>query len=197
MYFNKGIEETLKELNTNETTGLTSDEVKNRQQKYGLNTLATEKKDTMLKLILSQLNDAMIYILIGAAILSAIVGEISDSIIIAIVIILNAVIGVIQESKAEKSLEALKSLSTPKAIVKRDGDLKEIPSEEIVPGDIIIIDAGRYIPCDIRLIETANLQIEESALTGESVPVNKDANITLENEDTPLGDKKTWRLCLH
>ena len=117
-------------------------------------------------------------------------GEISDSIIIAIVIILNAVIGVIQESKAEKSLEALKSLSTPKAIVKRDGILKEIPSEEIVPGDIIIIDAGRYIPCDIRLIETANLQIEESALTGESVPVSKDATITLENEDTPLGDKK-------
>ncbi|KGM97960.1 ATPase [Clostridium novyi A str. 4552] len=190
MYFNKGIEETLKELNTNETTGLTSDEVKNRQQKYGLNKLATEKKDTLIKLILSQLNDAMIYILIGAAILSAIVGEISDSIIIAIVIILNAVIGVVQESKAEKSLEALKSLSTPKAIVKRDGNLKEIPSEDIVPGDIIIIDAGRYIPCDIRLIETANLQIEESALTGESVPVNKDATITLDNEDTPLGDKK-------
>ncbi|KEH91073.1 ATPase [Clostridium novyi A str. BKT29909] len=190
MYFNKNIEETLKELNTNMDTGLTSDEVKNRQEKYGLNKLATEKKATIFKLILSQLNDAMIYILIGAAILSAIVGEISDSIIIAIVIILNAVIGVIQESKAEKSLEALKSLSTPKAIVKRDGILKEIPSEEIVPGDIIIIDAGRYIPCDIRLIETANLQIEESALTGESVPVSKDATITLENEDTPLGDKK-------
>ena len=117
MYFNKSIEETLKELNTNMDTGLTSDEVKNRQEKYGLNKLATEKKATIFKLILSQLNDAMIYILIGAAILSAIVGEISDSIIIAIVIILNAVIGVIQESKAEKSLEALKSLSDRKSVV--------------------------------------------------------------------------------
>ncbi|KGM99044.1 ATPase [Clostridium botulinum] len=190
MYFNKNIDETLKILETDGHTGLTSQEIKVRQEKYGLNKLASEKKETMFKLFLSQINDAMIYILIGAAILSAIVGEISDSIIIAIVIILNAVIGVVQESKAEKSLEALRSLSTPKALVKRDGELKEIQSEEIVPGDIIIIDAGRYIPCDLRLIETANLKIEESALTGESVPVDKDASIVLEHEDTPLGDKR-------
>ncbi|AYF54465.1 ATPase [Clostridium sp. K25] len=190
MYFNKNIDETLKILETDIHTGLTSEEIKTRQEKYGLNKLDSEKKETLFKLFLCQINDAMIYILIGAAILSAIVGELSDAIIIAIVIILNAIIGVIQESKAEKSLEALKSLSTPKALVKRNGELKEIQSEEIVPGDIVIIDAGRYIPCDLRLIETANLKIEESALTGESIPVDKDSSIVLENEDTPLADKR-------
>ncbi|KEI12004.1 ATPase [Clostridium novyi B str. ATCC 27606] len=190
MYFNKNIDETLKILETDIHTGLSSEEIKARQEKYGLNKLDSEKKETLFKLFLCQINDAMIYILIGAAILSAIVGELSDAIIIAIVIILNAIIGVIQESKAEKSLEALKSLSTPKALVKRNGELKEIQSEEIVPGDIVIIDAGRYIPCDLRLIETANLKIEESALTGESIPVDKDASIVLENEDTPLADKR-------
>src|SRR3712207_261618 len=190
MYFNKNIDETLKILETDIHTGLSSEEIKARQEKYGLNKLDSEKKETLFKLFLCQINDAMIYILIGAAILSAIVGELSDAIIIAIVIILNAIIGVIQESKAEKSLESLKSLSTPKALVKRNGELKEIQSEEIVPGDIVIIDAGRYIPCDLRLIETANLKIEESALTGESIPVDKDASIVLENEDTPLADKR-------
>ncbi|OOB75066.1 ATPase [Clostridium haemolyticum] len=190
MYFNKNIDETLKILETDIHTGLSSEEIKARQEKYGLNKLDSEKKETLFKLFLCQINDAMIYILIGAAILSAIVGELSDAIIIAIVIILNAIIGVIQESKAEKSLEALKSLSTPKALVKRNGELKEIQSEEIVPGDIVIIDAGRYIPCDLRLIETANPKIEESALTGESIPVDKDASIVLENEDTPLADKR-------
>ena len=131
----------------------------------------------------------MIYILIAAAVISGIMGEISDSIIILIVILINATIGVVQESKAEKALEALKELSTPKALVKRNGELIEIPSEEVVTGDIVIIDAGRYIPADLRLIETANLQIEESAFTGESVPAEKDAKIVLEDEKAPVGDR--------
>ena len=138
----------------------------------------------------AQLNDILIYILLAAAVISALLGETSDAIIIAIVIFINATVGIIQESKAEKALDALKKLSTPKAVVKRDGELKEIPSEEVVPGDIIIIDAGRYVPCDLRLIETANLKIEESALTGESVPVDKDASLVLTSEDIPLGDQK-------
>ena len=103
------------------------------------------------------------------------VGEWADASIIALVVVLNAVIGVVQESKAEQALEALKKMATPKAIVKRHGELKEIPSEHVVPGDIVMLDAGRYIPCDLRLIETANLKVEESALTGESVPVDKEA----------------------
>ncbi|MEA4825631.1 MAG: HAD-IC family P-type ATPase, partial [Clostridium sp.] len=177
MLYSKKIEEILDNFNTDPNNGLTSEEVQNRREKYGLNKLITQKKQTLLQMLISQINDILIYILIGAAIISAIVGEISDSIIIAIIIILNAVIGVIQESKAEKSLEALKSLSTPKAIVKRNGELKEISSEEIVPGDIVVIDAGRYIPCDLRLIETANLKIEESALTGESIPADKEADL--------------------
>lgn len=190
MLYSKKIEEILDNFNTDPNNGLTSEEVQNRREKYGLNKLITQKKQTLLQMLISQINDILIYILIGAAIISAIVGEISDSIIIAIIIILNAVIGVIQESKAEKSLEALKSLSTPKAIVKRNGELKEISSEEIVPGDIVVIDAGRYIPCDLRLIETANLKIEESALTGESIPADKEADLIIEDTNTPLGDQK-------
>lgn len=190
MWFEKSKDEILKELDTNALQGLSSEEAAKRLAKYGENKLAAKKGKTLLQLFFAQLNDAMIYILLGAAVISAAMGEVSDAIIIAIVILINAIVGLIQESKAEKALEALKKLSTPKAIVKRDGELKEIASEEVVPGDILIIDAGRYISCDLRLIESANLKIEESALTGESVPSDKDAEITLEAADTPLGDQK-------
>ncbi|WP_272507348.1 calcium-translocating P-type ATPase, PMCA-type [Clostridium aestuarii] len=190
MFYSKKINETLEELNTDSIKGLSTEEVINRSKKYGLNKLVSGKKQTILQMFWTQINDIMIYILIAAAIVSAAVGEVSDAIIIAIIIVLNAVIGIIQESKAEKSLEALKNLSTPKAVVKRDGELKEVSSEKIVPGDIIIMDAGRYVPCDLRLIETANLKVDESALTGESVPVEKNSQLILENETIPLGDQK-------
>ena len=189
MWFNTDSTDVIKELNSDSLNGLTSEEAKIRLQKNGENKLASKKKKTMVQLFLAQLNDAMIYILIAAAVISGIMGEISDSIIILIVIFINATIGVVQESKAEKALEALKQLSTPKALVKRNGELIEIPSEEVVTGDIVIIDAGRYIPADLRLIETANLQIEESAFTGESVPAEKDAKIVLEDEKAPVGDR--------
>lgn len=190
MFYSKNIQDTLKDINSDPLNGLTSEEVEKRQKEFGANKLASQKKQTLFQLFISQINDVLIYILIAAAIVSALVGETSDAIIIAVIIILNAVIGIIQESKAEHSLEALKNLSAPKTIVKRDSELKEVSSEDIVPGDIIIIDAGRYIPCDLRLIETANLKIEESALTGESVPVDKDANLILEDKNIPLGDQK-------
>ena len=189
MWFNKNSLDVIKELNSDSLNGLTSEEAKIRLQKNGENKLASKKKKTLAQLFLAQLNDAMIYILIAAAIISGALGEISDSIIILIVILINATIGVVQESKAEKALEALKQLSTPKALVKRNGELIEIPSEEVVVGDIVIIDAGRYIPADLRLIETANLQIEESAFTGESVPSEKNASITLDDEKAPVGDR--------
>ncbi|WP_346940276.1 cation-translocating P-type ATPase [uncultured Clostridium sp.] len=191
MYFNDSIDDVIGKFNTNPDTGLTSSQVEEIRSKYGSNKLASKKKKTKVQLFFAQLNDILIYILIVAAILSVVVGkEISDAIIIGIVILVNATVGMIQESKAEKALDALKELSTPKAIVKRNGELVEIPSEEVVPGDVIIIDAGRFVPCDIRLIESANLKVEESALTGESVPVDKDANLILEDEKVSLGDKK-------
>ena len=189
MWFSKTSETVLKELNSNISTGLSDEEAKKRLSEYGPNRLSTKKKKTLLQLFISQLADVMIYILFGAAIISAIVGEISDSIIILIVIFINAIIGVVQESKAEKALEALKELSTPKAIVKRGGELKEIPSEEVVIGDIVVIDAGRFIPADLRLIESANLKIDEAAFTGESVPADKDAMITIEKDNVTIGDQ--------
>ncbi|KOA21292.1 calcium-transporting ATPase 1 [Clostridium homopropionicum DSM 5847] len=190
MFYSEKTEQIIQDFKTNSSNGLTTSEVEQRRKEYGLNKLATEKKQTIIQRFFAQINDILIYILIAAAIISALVGEISDSVIIGIIILLNAIIGIIQESKAEKSLEALKSLSTPKALVKRDMELKEISSEDIVPGDIVIIDAGRYVPCDLRLIESANLKIEESSLTGESIPVDKNADLVLENLNTPLGDQK-------
>jgi len=190
MFYNKTIEEVLKELDTNPVTGLSQKDAEIKLQKLGLNELTAKKPKTLVAMFFAQLNDILIYILIAAAIISGLLGEISDSIIIAIVIILNATVGIIQESKAEKALDALKKLSTPKAVVKRDGELKEIPSQEVVLGDIIVIDAGRYVPCDLRLLEAANLKIEESTLTGESVPVDKHASLVLTSDDIPLGDQK-------
>jgi len=188
LWYKKSKNEILQELDVDEKNGLSSTEALRRLEKYGKNKLETKKKKTLFKQFLSQLKDVMIYILIIAAIISAFLGEISDALIILLVIIINAVIGVIQESKAEKALDALKELSTPKALVKRDGSLKEILSEDIVPGDIVIIDAGRYIPGDLRLIDTANLKIEESAFTGESVPSEKDASF-LPDKEIPIGDQ--------
>ena len=188
MWYKKSKNKILKELDVDEKNGLSSNEALRRLEKYGKNKLVTKNKKTLFKQFLSQLKDVMIYILIIAAIISAFLGEISDALIILLVIVINAVIGVVQESKAEKALDALKELSTPKALVKRDGSLKEILSEDIVPGDIVIIDAGRYIPGDLRLIDTANLKIEESAFTGESVPSEKDASF-LPDKEIPIGDQ--------
>lgn len=190
MWFKKSIQEVIQELNTDSISGITSEEAKIRIEKYGQNKLAEKKKKSILILLFEQINDVLIYILLAAAVVSALLNEISDAIIIGIVIILNAVIGLIQESKAEKALESLKKLSVPKALVKRDGKIIEISSEDVVLGDIVILDAGKYVPCDLRLIESANLKIEESALTGESVPSEKYAEDTLKEDDVALGDQR-------
>lgn len=192
-WYSKTKNQTLIDLETNEQHGLTDEIVNERLKQYGYNELATKQKRTLWQRVFAQINDVLVYVLIIAALISAFVGEWADASIIALVVVLNAVIGVIQESKAEQALEALKKMATPKAIVKRDGELKEIPSEHVVPGDIVMLDAGRYIPCDLRLIETANLKVEESALTGESVPVDKDAVYhpsMQSDEQVPLGDQK-------
>ncbi|WP_294359324.1 HAD-IC family P-type ATPase, partial [uncultured Clostridium sp.] len=190
MFYNKSKNEVLQTLASNEKLGLSKEESLERLDKYGKNVLESSEKKSMIKAFLYQFKDFMIYILIAAAIISGFLGEITDAIIIILVILLNAIIGVIQESKAEQSLEALKELSTPKALVKRDGTIYEISSDDIVIGDIIILDAGRYVPCDIRLLEDVNLKIDESALTGESEPVTKDSSLILDSEDVPLGDRR-------
>ncbi|MEI4717959.1 cation-translocating P-type ATPase [Bacillus cereus] len=192
-WYSKTKDQTLIDLETNEQNGLTDEIVSERLKQYGSNELATKQKRTLWQRIFAQINDVLVYVLIIAALISAFVGEWADASIIALVVVLNAVIGVVQESKAEQALEALKKMATPKAIVKRNGELKEIPSEHVVPGDIVMLDAGRYIPCDLRLIETANLKVEESALTGESIPVDKDAIYhpsMQRDEQVPLGDQK-------
>lgn len=189
MYFSKTESEVLQELSVDPKVGLTSEEVGRRLAKYGPNKLKGKPKKSLLALFLAQMKDMLIYVLLAAALITLIIGEYMDAVIIISVVLINAVIGIVQESKAEKAIEALQQMTTPKSLVRRDGEVIEISSEEIVPGDIVIIDAGRYIPADLRLIESANLQIEESALTGESVPSDKDASSLFTEEKTPLGDQ--------
>ncbi|SFA85377.1 calcium-translocating P-type ATPase, PMCA-type [Clostridium frigidicarnis] len=189
MWFNKSSQEVLDHFQTNISNGLTSEEAKKRLEKYGENKLEAKKGKTIAQMFFAQLKDTMIYILLGAAGISVLMKDYNEAIIILLVIMLNAVIGVAQEAKAEKALDALKKLSTPKALIVRDGSIIEIQSEHVVPGDVVVIDAGRYIPADLRLVESANLKIEESALTGESVPSDKSSDI-INEKDVPLGDQK-------
>ena len=192
-WFNKTIEETSKILETNIQTGLNDDQIKKNKEKYGLNELAQKKKKSLIIKFLEQFKDFMIIVLIIAAIVSGAVsiaqGEgITDTIIIMVVIIVNAIIGVAQENKAEKSLEALQKLSSHAAKVFRNGEITVIPSKELVPGDIVVLDTGDYVPADLRIIEAANLQAQESSLTGESVPVEKNTN-TINEEEVGIGDR--------
>ena len=186
-------EEVLKELKTSRKEGLSKLEVTERKQKCGKNKLQDKPKETLFVKFIKQFNDFMIIILIIASIVSAGISYIQgendyiDSIIIIAIVILNALMGVIQESKAEKSIEALKEMTPPKAKVVRDSAVSEINAEDLVPGDIIILEAGSYVPADCRLIESHNLKIEESSLTGETEAVLKDADMICK-KDIALGD---------
>lgn len=187
-------EEVLKSFSTNKKLGLTNQEVLLRKQKYGKNKLEDKPKETLFMKFVKQFNDFMIIILIIASIISACISYIQgendyiDSIIIIAIVILNAIMGVIQEAKAEKSIEALKQMTPPKAKVLRENITTQINAEEIVPGDIIILESGSYVPADCRLIEDHNLKIEESSLTGETEPVIKNSDIICK-KDIPLGDR--------
>lgn len=189
MWNSKTPVEACHELDVNPAAGLSSAEAKARLEKYGQNKLQGKSKKSVWAIFFAQLQDMLIYVLLGAAVITAVVGEWVDAVIILVVVFLNAAIGVMQESKAEKAIEALEKMTTPRALVRRDGELKEIRSEDIVTGDIIVLEAGRYVPADLRLIESANLQIEESALTGESVPSEKNANDLHDDPNTPIGDR--------
>lgn len=191
-WYNKNVEEVEKELNTNIETGLNQESVNERIAKYGRNELKAEKKKSLFVKFLEQFKDFMIIVLIIAAIISGAVsiaqGEaITDSIVILIVVIVNAIIGVAQEAKAEKSLEALQKLSGHEAKVIREGNMTVIPSTDLVPGDIVVLETGDYVPADLRIVDAINLKVGEASLTGESVPVEKQAS-GIEGE-VPIGDR--------
>ena len=193
-WFQKTVEETKQDLNVDLEEGLMLEQVKERQKEYGLNEIQETAKTSILQRFLAQFKDFMIIVLILAAIVSGVVGVMrdegfTDTIIILIVVIVNAIIGVAQELKAEKSLEALKKLSSYTAKVIRQGSMVVVPSSELVPGDIVVLETGDYIPADLRVIEAVNLKAQEASLTGESVPVEKDA-VEIESEETGIGDRK-------
>ena len=189
MITNKSITEVKEEFKTDLERGLTTEEAKERLEKYGSNALKEKKKTPIIVRFLEQFKDFMVIILLIAAVVSVVINpeDWIESLIILIVVLINAILGTYQESKAEKSLDALKKLSTPNAKVLRDGNLISINSHELVPGDVISIEAGDFIPADGRIIESVSLVIDESALTGESVPVTKSID-TIEKEDVSLGD---------
>ncbi len=192
-WFHKSIEEVEKHFGIDKNQGLLNEQVEKNRQAYGLNELETKKKKSLFVKFVEQFKDFMIIILIIAAIISGVIGYIegegfTDSIIILIVVIVNAIIGVAQESKAEKSLEALQKLSSHVAKVLRNGNVEVVPSKELVPGDIVVLDTGDYVPADLRIIEAVNLKAQEASLTGESVPVEKSTQ-AIEKEKVDLGDR--------
>ena len=186
-FFNLTVEETLRKLHSS-TNGLSSKEVMTRREKDGANVLETKKHSTLLEKFVAQFKDLMIIILMIAALISMLAGEVSDSIIIFIVVFLNAVFGVFQETKAENAIDSLKEMTTPFSRVKRDGIISQIKSTELVSGDIILLEAGDIVPADARIISQNALRAEEAALTGESVPVSKDIR-PLTDENPPLGER--------
>ena len=193
-WFNKTFKEVEKELETDLEKGLSKEKAEERQEKYGFNELQQIAKKSIIQRFLEQFKDFSIIVLIIAAIVSGIVGVlqgegITDTIIILIVVIVNAIIGVAQESKAEKSLEALQKLSDHASKVIRNENMEVVPSKELVPGDIVVLDTGDYIPADLRIIEAVNLKTQESSLTGESVPVEKTSEI-IEEQEIGIGDRK-------
>ncbi len=195
IFHNATEQDVLQELHSDRTAGLTENQVQDIRRQYGENKLREKKKKTNLQRFLDQFKDVMILILIAAAIISFAIAcvegepkEFFEPALILLIVILNAIMGVMQESKAEKALDALKNLSAPHARVIRDGEEKVIDAVELVPGDIIRLEAGDFIPADARLLQSVSLKSEESALTGESVPSEKDATIIVD-EKAPLGDR--------
>ena len=187
------LSEVKQKLKTNYQYGLTNEEIDKRYQEYGENKLEDKPSESLVVRFFKQFNDFMIIILIIAAVVSALIERLQgsndylDSIIIVVIVVFNAIMGVAQEAKAEKSLEALKKMTAPVVRVRREGRIRQINSSELVPGDIVILEAGNFVPADCRLINSFNLKVEESSLTGETIPVEKNAEVVL-NEKTGLGD---------
>ena len=182
-------EEVLVQLDTRLQDGLSSSEVENRRKQYGFNQLQEAPRPGFLRMVLDQLKSFVVILLIVASVISAVMGEYVEAAAIIAIVVLNAILGVVQESRAEQALAALKKLASPEAQVLRGGKRISVPAPQLVPGDVIFLEAGNYVPADIRLVEAVNLKVEEAALTGESLPVQKSALDSLERE-IPLGDRK-------
>src|SRR5699024_348583 len=181
-------DEIIEKLDSNAKTGLSSDEANKRLEKYGANEIQQGEHTTILQKFVAQFKDFMIIVLMIAAVVSWLVsGDLADAVVIMIVVILNAIMGVFQESKAEEAIDALQSMASPEAHVRRNGKIQVMKSTEIVPGDIVSLEAGDVVPADMRLIEENSLQVEEAALTGESVPTEKD--IETISEEVGIGDR--------
>lgn len=187
-WYKKSKDESLSILETNFDTGLSEEQASAKLEKYGHNELKEEKQKSFWKKLLEQFSDFLVIILIVAAIVSAAVGEGKDAIVIIAIVIVNAFLGLYQEGKAEKALESLKKMSSPNAKVRRGDKVLEIPSADLVPGDMVLLDAGDIVPADLRIMESSNLKIEEASLTGESLPVEKNSKSRFD-EDVPLGDR--------
>jgi Ca2+-transporting ATPase len=179
----------VRALRTSPDEGLSTKEAEKRSVEFGPNELEEADRPSLLQMVLDQFNNFIVIVLIVAAVLSAVLGDYIEAIAIMAIVLLNAILGVIQERRAEEALAALKRLAAPDAQVVRDGRRSTIPARELVPGDVVFLEAGNYIPADLRLVETVNLRIEEAALTGESVPVSKDARLVL-TQDQALGDRR-------
>ncbi|WP_426351147.1 cation-translocating P-type ATPase [Alloiococcus sp. CFN-8] len=188
VWYNSEINDVSKELQVDPSKGLSTSEVEERLSKHGHNELKEKEKETIFQKIFNQLNDFMTIILIVASIVSFAVGEGVDAVVIIAIVVVNAFLGVLQEGKAEKALEALQKMSAPNAKVLRNGKIEIVPSRDLVPGDVIVFEAGDLIPADARIIESSNLKIEEASLTGESVPAEKYANAKLQGE-VGIGDR--------
>ncbi|MEE8823516.1 calcium-transporting ATPase 1 [Lentilactobacillus sunkii] len=188
MFYQRTVDDVMSQMKSH-PTGLSDQEVNDRRQQFGANKLTSKRRTTLIEKFIAQFKDLMIIILIVAALIAGFAGETVDAIIILAVVILNAVFGVFQESKAENAIDSLKEMSAPMATVLRNNQSKSVKSEEIVPGDIVLLEAGDVVPADIRLTEANSLKIEEAALTGESVPVDKQVDPIIEH-DLPLGDRK-------
>ncbi len=188
-WYRKNISEVLKELAVDFHHGLSREDVKNRLAKYGLNEIIKAPRKTPIGMFFDQFKDFMIMVLIAAAVISGLIGDLKDTIAIIAIVIINATVGFIQEYRAEKAIEALKAITAPRATVLRNSARETVPASHVVPGDIVFLEAGNIVPADLRLIESATLRMEEASLTGESVPVEKHVEV-IEELHIQIGDMK-------
>jgi len=188
IWHQKQVEEVFTEVGSS-AAGLSHEEANARLLKYGANELIEKKKKSPFMMFFDQFKDFMIMVLIAAAVIAGVIGDLSDTIAIIVIVVINAVIGFVQEYRAEKAMAALKKMAASVAVVLRDGAAATIPAGEIVTGDVVLLEAGRIVPADIRITEAESLQVQESALTGESVQVEKHVH-ALPDAELPLGDRR-------
>jgi Ca2+-transporting ATPase len=179
----------LKQLNTTVDRGLSQSEAEQRVQQHGLNELVDRGTKNPWKILLEQFTSVMVLILVAAAVISLLVGDLKDAIAILAIVVLFGVLGFTQEFRAEKAMAALRQMAVPNVRVRRDGEVREVAALQLAPGDIVLLEAGNVVPADARLVESNNLRIQEAALTGESEPSEKET-ATLSGENLPLGDRR-------